>query len=148
MNGPYLVQYGVALFAAIVAVVIEHRTTEIPNIVTLGSVVAGLGVALMDGAYASHAGGFAVAAAVMLAIYRTELLGGGTVKLVIGLGTIVGFRPALVMLAVTIVLGALALASLRLRKLDVEIRGSPYALLGVVATAVAVQVPALQSVFK
>lgn len=83
-----------------IALVIELRTREIPNWLTLGTLLFGPPVlVLADRHIVDHFAGFVIAAVVTAVLYRNDWLGGGGVKLTCALGAIIGGLQTLVMLA-------------------------------------------------
>jgi len=97
---PWWVPFAVAIVLGAVAIVIELKTDNIPNALTLGLLFAAGCLAFVDGHLASHAGGLALSAIVCSVLYRQDALGGGTVKWTVALGTLLGLRPCVLMMVV------------------------------------------------
>lgn len=85
--------------------IIEWRTTEIPNWLTLPALVAGLLLGLLDHRALEHFGSFVVSAVVCIAVYSLGAAGGGATKLAIAISTLLGGVPASLFL---LIYGALA----------------------------------------
>ena len=98
---------GAAVVVALLAAVIDWRTGEIPNWLTLGPLLGGvIGHTAYDAAHGASAsdavqsGGAALfgalaCAVIPLILYRQDAIGGGDVKLLAGLGAILGWRNGL-----------------------------------------------------
>lgn len=122
--------HAAALATTFVAFGFEWRTKHIPNLVSaiaLGLVVP---AAWADGHPMAHAGGFLLGFVLALAAFRSEMAGGGAVKLAIGLSAALGLRTAC-FLWVGLVLwffGRVLLERLRIRlrgpRVVEELRGS------------------------
>ena len=98
---------GAAVVVALLAAVIDWRTGEIPNWLTLGPLLGGvIGHTAYDAAHGASAsdavqsGGAALFGALACAVIplildRQDAIGGGDVKLLAGLGAILGWRNGL-----------------------------------------------------
>lgn len=93
---------------------IDLRTRRIPNAVSMGTALLGLALAALGVSgvsVASSLGGFALGLGLFLPGYALGATGAGDVKLMAGVGAILGAKLILVALACTaIVGGAIALA--------------------------------------
>jgi prepilin peptidase CpaA len=90
------------------AAVIDNRHRRIPNWLTFGLLLAGLGKALCFGAPGSLAHsveGMLAGALIPLILYSISAMGGGDVKLMAAVGSWVGPGPAILIFMVEAVLG-------------------------------------------
>jgi Flp pilus assembly protein protease CpaA len=134
---PWWLPFAVALALGVVALVIELKTDEIPNPLTLGLLFVAGCLAIVDGHLGSHAGGLVVSTIVCSVLYRQDLLGGGTLKWTVALGTLLGLRASVVMIVVAGVLFGAAIGMSRLRKrLLFTVPSTPCLLVGVLAALV------------
>jgi Flp pilus assembly protein protease CpaA len=100
MTLPWWGTCAAGLALGVVAMIIELRTNEIPNWLTLGTLTVAWIPGLFDKTLVDHLLGFAITVLVTAILYRRDLLGGGSVKWTCAVGTLIGARNALVMLAV------------------------------------------------
>ncbi|MBI3556590.1 MAG: prepilin peptidase [Deltaproteobacteria bacterium] len=99
---------------AAIAAVTDYRTGKIYNWLTLPALLAGLVVAVANGVPTMVAAlqGVGVAGLIFLPMFFTGILGGGDVKLLLALGTILGAQGIFLLSLVTILIagaGAVAL---------------------------------------
>ncbi|MBI4439215.1 prepilin peptidase [Candidatus Woesearchaeota archaeon] len=99
MVGPELVAYPLAAAVLAVASFTDMRTREVPDWVSYGSIVAGIGLASVSSVVlwsfwplAYSVAGLVVFLAVSSAMFYSGQWGGGDSKLLIGLGSILGLR--------------------------------------------------------
>ena len=88
--------------ALAVAVIIELRTTRIPNWLVLTLLAASIGIAAWDGGWNSHLGAFVITAVVGMGGFVMDWWPGGVGKLGIAIGALCGMLPALAALATTV----------------------------------------------
>ncbi len=97
-----------ACCACAVAVVTDLRTRRIPNAITLTLIIASPFVALARGGIAAALTDVLVIAAVLacgLAIHRTGWLGGGDIKLAVGIAGLIGYPSCIDFLLLSGVFG-------------------------------------------
>lgn len=104
----------VTLFALLAAATwVDMRKHRIPNLISLGGVLAGLlintGLHGLDG-FLAALGGLSLAFVIMLPFYLLKGMGAGDVKLMAAVGAFIG--PHQVLLAVGLTLGAGSIAGL------------------------------------
>lgn len=110
---------GVILRGALLTVILvlavssELRTKHLPNLLTLGGLVAALAAAAFTGHLLDALGGFVVVAVPFLFAFSRHWLHGGGVKLALALGASVGLvgAPVIVLGAAFVFLGGRALRS-------------------------------------
>lgn len=139
--------YAVLVSALIVAAFIDIRTGEIPDEISLGGTVFGLAVsfafpalfdtvsrfnALKISAIGAIAGGGAILAMAIFGklLFRKEAMGGGDVKLMAFIGSILGWELTLLAFFIAPFFGALAGIPLKLAKGRETIPYGPYLSLG------------------
>ncbi|MFC1761626.1 prepilin peptidase [Planctomycetota bacterium] len=111
--------WGIIIVAALIAAICDLRTGKIPNMLTLPLAVLGLGCSM----WTNGLGGLAVAVITMLILAAPYFFmfalghgGGGDVKMMGAIGTWLGLRQGLVVLAAVAIVGGL-LALLRMATL-------------------------------
>jgi leader peptidase (prepilin peptidase)/N-methyltransferase len=141
--------YAVLVSALIVATFIDLRTGEIPDEITLGGLVLGLAIsfafpaifdtasrvaALKLSAIGAIAGGGAILAMAIFGklLFRKEAMGGGDVKLMAFIGSLLGWKLALLTFFIAPFFGALVGIPLKLMKGNETIPYGPYLSLGAV----------------
>jgi len=99
----------VAVAASAAAAWFDARSGRIPNALCLFATFAGIGLGVwnggLDGLLGAAAGGL-VTALVPLLLYRAEAMGGGDVKLLFALGTLLGVQGGLEVESVAFMAGA------------------------------------------
>jgi prepilin peptidase CpaA len=108
MNWVILLNCAPLIVSLAIAAVIDARVRKIPNWLTFGLLLAGLGRALASGGTVGlgHALlGMLVGAALPLVLYMLSALGGGDVKLLAAIGSWVGPGPAIWVFMIEAVLG-------------------------------------------
>lgn len=126
----YLAADVVAILLALVALVIELRTTSIPNALTLPIIPLAFVMCLRDGRWAERGLALVAAIVVIVVLYRGFAFGGGVVKLIAGLCVVLG--PSA--LAILLVIGA-RFGIARLRSEPTITKGSPWVLIGCLLAA-------------
>ena len=141
--------YAALVSALIVATFIDIRTGEIPDEITLGGLVVGLILsfsfpeifdtvsrvtALKTSAIGAIAGGGAILAMAIFGklIFRKEAMGGGDVKLMAFVGSLLGWKLALLTFFIAPFFGALVGIPMKLTKGNDTIPYGPYLSLGAV----------------
>jgi len=121
---PELVTSTAVVASSLTAAVIDLRTRRVPNALTGATVAAGVGIAIagigMTGIVAAMVGGV-VGLVLLLPGYIWGGTGGGDVKLLAALGTLLGPNAIIVAFLATAISGgvmALAIAALRRRFRD------------------------------
>ncbi len=139
MTDAWWIEHAAALTVGIVVMVIELRTKEIPNWITLPMFFAGLAVGLWDRRFADHFGGALAAALITFAAYRQDALGGGAVKWICAAAALTGLRTAFTAMCVAAVLLATASVVARLAKPRVTwVASSPF-VIGTILAAIGIQ---------
>jgi prepilin peptidase CpaA len=108
MHWSALIAWGPLIGALAVAAVIDWRERRIPNWLTFGLLLGGLGRAAAFGQPGSlaHAGlGTVVGAGIPLVLYALSAVGGGDVKLLAAVGAWVGAGPVVLIFMVEAILG-------------------------------------------
>jgi prepilin peptidase CpaA len=108
MNWSVLVTTAPLICALAVAAVIDSRQRRIPNWLTFGLLLAGLGRALCfggSGSFVHSVEGMLAGGAIPLVLYALSALGGGDVKLLAAVGAWVGPGPAILIFMVESLLG-------------------------------------------
>ena len=108
MNWSVLIATAPLICTLAVAAVIDQRQRRIPNWLTFGLLLGGLGRSLCFGTPGSfgHAVlGMLAGAAIPLVLYAISALGGGDVKLLAAIGSWVGPGPAILIFMVESLLG-------------------------------------------
>jgi prepilin peptidase CpaA len=108
MNWSGVIAWAPLIGALVVAAMIDARQRRIPNWLTFGLMLAGLGRAAAFGSSGSlgHAGlGILAGAGIPLVLYAISALGGGDVKLLAAIGAWVGAGPVVLIFMVEAVLG-------------------------------------------
>ncbi|MFN9809503.1 MAG: hypothetical protein ACK6CU_07735 [Deltaproteobacteria bacterium] len=98
-----LTRAGLVAIALVTSVDFEKRTGEIPNLVPLAALVAGLGAGAYSGTAGEALAALGLLGAPALFAYTRQALRPDAAKLAVGLGACLGLAGA----AVTLVLGAL-----------------------------------------
>jgi Flp pilus assembly protein protease CpaA len=128
---PWWAPFALAFVLSAVVLVIELRTGEIPNAITLGLLFFAGVLAILDRKLGVHFGGFAISALVTAILYRQDLLGGGTVKWTCALCTLVGARDGALMMFVAALIASIVWGTNHLRKQPTTwLRSSPFLLAG------------------
>jgi len=117
----------------------ELRTGNIPNGLTLGAGALGIALVLaLDRDLATHVGGFGLGALVFLTMWRSDWLGGGSVKLGMTMTVIAGwFTGALFVALFAAFFGGAYLLRRALRRPDTIVPGAPVLLTAVLCAEAA-----------
>ncbi|WP_181708504.1 prepilin peptidase [Chthonobacter rhizosphaerae] len=110
-----------AVACAFAAAVVDHRHGVIPNRLTYSVLLAGLALAAATGGIAglgSATAGLLAAAAVFVVAFAAGSCGGGDVKLMAALGTVVGFPVAVDLTLAALMAGGVLAVAAMLRRLD------------------------------
>jgi prepilin peptidase CpaA len=108
MNWSLLIATAPLVCTLAAAAVIDNRHRRIPNWLTFGLLLGGLGRALCfggTGSFIHSAQGMLAGALIPLVLYSISALGGGDVKLLAAVGSWVGPGPAILIFMVESVLG-------------------------------------------
>ena len=108
MNWSAVIAWAPLIVALAVAAVIDARQRRIPNWLTFGLLLAGVGRAAAFGSAGSlgHCGmGILIGGGLPLILYAISALGGGDVKLLAAIGAWVGGGPVVLIFMVEAVLG-------------------------------------------
>jgi Flp pilus assembly protein protease CpaA len=99
----------IALFIVLAALIVELRTNEIPNSLTLPLVPVAFALCLRDGRWEERGIALVVAIVLVIVAYRSNAFGGGLLKLAAGLVVLLGASSIAVVVAVAARLGIEAL---------------------------------------
>jgi len=142
MTQHFWLEHGCAIALVVGACAWELKTTRIPNVFPLVGLGLGLVFGALDHRLGDHGLGFAVAFVVSVLVYRSGGLGGGAVKLLIALGSLLGLGEFInlggLFFAGTFVVG---LAMRRVKRADVP-TGPLFVVATVVTTLVALHTAA------
>jgi len=133
---PWWTSSSVAVALGVIVAIVELRTDEIPNFLSLPTLGAGLVMGVVDKHPGDHVAGLLVAALVTGVLYRHDWLGGGGVKWTCAVAALIGFRLGALMMMVSAGLALVLLGAAKLRKRELYVPSSPLVLVGVVAGVV------------
>lgn len=133
---PWWTSSAAAIAIGVIVVIIELRTDEIPNFLSLPTLGAGLVMGFVDKHPGDHVAGLLVAALVTGVLYRRDWLGGGALKWTCAVAALIGLRLGLFMMIVAGGLVLVVLGVAKLRKRELYVPWSPFVLAGVVAAVV------------
>ena len=94
-----------ACVVAVIAGFQDFRTWKIPNTLTYGAFALGCVIALLSGTLGSALGGAAFAGGCGLILYVFRAMGGGDVKLLVAMGSLLGYPLSLEMLFFGVLFG-------------------------------------------
>ena len=94
-----------ACIVVVVAAAWDLKTRTIPNALTYGALILGLATALVAGSFGSSLLGVAVAGGSGLVLYALRAMGGGDVKLLAAIGSLLGYPLTMDLLFFSVLFG-------------------------------------------
>ncbi len=136
MAAPIPLPVTLAAVATLIAAVSELRTRQVPNVVTLPLLFVGMAVTVWERNFYAQLIGLTIVTVWVIPAYARGWIGGGSTKLMLGIGLCVGAWMAAYFTGVFIVLAGLAFlatripwVSARIRKEGPSLPGAPLCLL-------------------